>query len=342
MGGVIEQIEAVPISRRLRVAIRTAAGTVRELQGAEVRVRDEGGQIGVGEAPLLDESPTRAASLARGLKAASAKSIGRTPAEAREALAQGSELPAAGAWALDVALAQLQAGEGGLAAFLAEGRNVARVVRTNALLRSDEPAALEREAGRLADAGEHTLKLKVGLGRLSQDVDRTAAARAGAGAGIRLRLDANQAWDEAEAERRLAALASYAPEYVEQPVPASDLVALARLRRASSIPIAADEAARDPTAAARVLDSEAADVLVLKAPMLGAVAAIRLLVHRARDAGVGVVLSSLYDGSVSLWASVALAAALGLEGVHGLGTGPLLENPADAPVPRRGRIELPA
>jgi o-succinylbenzoate synthase len=216
-----------------------------------------------------------------------------------------------------------------------------RVVRTNALVTGDSPAVLEREASALAEAGEHTLKLKVGLGSLAQDVDRVAAVRTGGGGAMALRLDANQAWDEVEARRRIAAFARFGPEYIEQPVAAVDLAALARLRRSSPVPIAADEAARDPAGARRVLEAEAADVLVLKPALGGPAATTRSVVERARRAGVCVVLSSLYDAGISLWASVALAAALGLEAAHGLGTAVLLETPGDAPVPAHGRIELP-
>ena len=94
-------------------------------------------------------------------------------------------------------------------------------------------------------------------------------------------------------------------EYAEQPVPT--VADLAALRRATHVPIAADESIRradDPLAVAR---AEAADVVVLKVQPLGGVAACLRL---AEQVGLPVVVSSALETSVGLAAGLALAAAL--------------------------------
>ncbi len=340
MDGVIERIEIVARSRRLRQPIRTAEGKLRVLAGVELRCHATDGRVGLGEAPLL-AGPDAAERLIAALELVTEDWIGRSPDSARRELAAAAGIEAPGAWALDTALTSLVASRREMAGWFAAGDEPLGVVRTNALITEEHPAAIEKLAAEMVAAGEHTLKLKVGFGTLPQDLDRVAAARAGAGSRTALRLDANQAWDEAEARRRLQAFAPFAPEYLEQPVAATALAALARLRRFSPIPLAADEAVRNGESVERVLAAEAADVLVLKVPLLGTSGTVRRLVERARGHGTRVVLSSLYDGATSLWATVALAAGLRLEEAHGLATGALLEEPGDAPVPHRGRIELP-
>jgi O-succinylbenzoate synthase len=106
---------------------------------------------------------------------------------------------------------------------------------------------------------------------------------------------------------------------------------LARLRRAVSVPIAADESIRraaDPLAVKR---AEAADVVVIKVQPLGGVRACLAL---AEELGLPMVVSSALESSVGIAAGVALAAALpGIEFASGLATVSML---------RRRRLRHPA
>ena len=60
-----------------------------------------------------------------------------------------------------------------------------------------------------------------------------------------LRLDANEAWHPDWAAEHLSDFADFGIDYVEQPIPAGDDAALAKVRRESVVPIAADEGALD-------------------------------------------------------------------------------------------------
>ena len=139
---------------------------------------------------------------------------------------------------------------------------------------------------------------------------RAAAVRAAVGVGSALRADANGAWDEAEARRRLRAFKPFDLEYVEQPVPAADVAALARLRRCSEVRVAADEAVRGVDSLRRVLRDEAADVLVLKPALLGGIGPTRRAAREAAEAGIPVTVSSLLDGAVARAVALHLAASL--------------------------------
>jgi o-succinylbenzoate synthase len=204
----------------------------------------------------------------------------------------------------------------------------------------ERAAALTREA--LA-AGARTLKLKVGGGSLAEDLARVRAVREAAGDGIAIRLDANQAWSEEEAVTALAALRVYEIEYVEQPVAASNLAALARLRRDAGVLVAADESICDLRAARRVLDAKAADLLVVKPMVLGGLYAARQVAALAAERGVPVVVTSLVESAVGRTGALHLAASLGAtRHAHGIATGGLLaEDVADAPAMEQGWVRLP-
>jgi O-succinylbenzoate synthase len=142
---------------------------------------------------------------------------------------------------------------------------------------------------------------------LGAEIARLEAVRDALGPDGAIRVDANGAWDVETAVARLRVLdrAAGGLEYAEQPVPTVD--GLAAVRRAVTVPIAADESIRraaDPLAVAR---AEAADVVVLKVQPLGGVQACLELAERV---GLPVVVSSALETSVGLAAGIALAAAL--------------------------------
>jgi len=151
-------------------------------------------------------------------------------------------------------------------------------------------------------AGYPAVKVKVGF---DGDVDLVAAVRDVVGPRVALRVDANGAWDIDTAVSRLARLARYDLELAEQPV--ATLEELARLRRLTTVPIAADECVRTPHEARRLRELGAADALVLKVQPCGGV---RAALELAELAGVPVIPTSMRETSVGVAAGVALAAAL--------------------------------
>src|SRR5260221_10620414 len=86
---------------------------------------------------------------------------------------------------------------------------------------------------------------------------------------MHLRLDANEAWNLEEAIAVLSQCVPYDIQYIEQPLKASDLAGMPTLRQALPIPIAAAEALHSLERARLVLDSAAADNLVIKPHLAG-------------------------------------------------------------------------
>ncbi|MDN6400795.1 MAG: o-succinylbenzoate synthase, partial [Brachybacterium sp.] len=122
-------------------------------------------------------------------------------------------------------------------------------------------------AHRLARVGgARTAKVKVadpGV-TLAEDAERLEAVRDAMGPAARLRIDANAAWTRQEALAALPVLdrAAGGLEYAEQPC--AELADLAAVRRGLDIPIAADESVRRAEDPLRVVQAEAADLLVMK------------------------------------------------------------------------------
>src|SRR5260370_41215847 len=79
--------------------------------------------------------------------------------------------------------------------------------------------------------------------------------------------------------------------------------------RAVPIPIAVDEALYSLESANRSLDSEAADVLVIKPQLAGGLRAAQQIMQRAAQRGVHSVITSAIEAGIGLAAALHLAAA---------------------------------
>lgn len=175
---------------------------------------------------------------------------------------------------------------------------------------------------------------------LSDEVARLEAVRSALGPSGKIRIDANGGWDVETAVARLKVLdrAAGGLEYAEQPC--ASVEELAAVRKHTDVLVAADESIRRAEDPLRVVELEAADVMVVKvAPLGGARRALRLI----EEIGLPVVVSSALDSSVGLSAGLALAAALPqLPFACGLATSQLLtRDVVSSPLlPVDGKIEV--
>jgi L-alanine-DL-glutamate epimerase-like enolase superfamily enzyme len=231
----LSSVEVIPYALPFKRPYVTARGVLREREMALLRIRDEDGVVGLGEAVPL--------SLRGGVKLAEVVRELEGWAERQE----DEELSAPALCAVKVARMDLL---GRRAADQGGGENEA--VPCNATLVAGEPRAVAADAEAWAADGFTTFKLKLGaesasvsdmrtLSRThgSQDVEMVRLAREALGPEVRIRVDANQAWDLETAKERLSELEPYGIELAEQPV--GTLEELAELSASTSIPLAADE-----------------------------------------------------------------------------------------------------
>lgn len=319
-------------SLSLREPLGTARGEITTRDGWLVGVERDG-QRGVGEAtplPRWTESHGDCGETLRGL----AESWPGVPDAATPAARHGVTLALhdAQARAAGVPLGRHLAGP---------DAPVADAVAVNATIGDAPVAETVDRAEAAVDAGYGTLKLKVGVRDPEVDVERLCAVRDAVEAGITLRADANGAWDYTTARDVLVDLADVGVEYVEQPVPATELGALSSLR-GRGVGVAADESLAEYSVR-EVVEADAADILILKPMALGGPESTLRAAGKARTAGVSSVVTTTIDGAVARAAAVHVAACLPGDRAHGLATGDLLAEDLGAdPVPVvDGRISVP-
>jgi len=172
------------------------------------------------------------------------------------------------------------------------------VVPVNALVTGFDPDPADL-------AGFGCVKIKMGRRDVRSEISLVSAVRDMVGPSVALRVDANGAWDETTAESVLTSLAPYGIELAEQPV--TGLEAMARLRRRTPVPLAADECVRSVQDARRLRSLHAADAIVLKVQPLGGM--WRALAV-AEAAGVPALVSSMMETSVGIAVGLHLAASL--------------------------------
>ena len=205
-----------------------------------------------------------------------------------------------------------------------------------------EPTDLAAQGAAMAADGHSVIYIKAGV-RGQPDEPKVAAVRDAIGDGVALRIDPNEAWDTETAVRTIRSLEKYDLDFVEQPVPADDVAALAEVRSRVSTRIAADQAVHTDDELARVLDAEAADVVVLGSGEVGGLASLRRMAARAARRDVEVNRHGWLESGISTFASLQVLSVIpnltpGNQVMHQL----LRDSTVTTPLPMAGgTIEVP-
>ncbi|MBN8942751.1 MAG: mandelate racemase [Rhizobiales bacterium] len=216
------------------------------------------------------------------------------------------------------------------------------VTDTNQTLFWQDDASLIERAEAYAARGFLQLKLRIGITAFDDDLRRLALLRAHLGPAARLSVDANGQWDMAAAPARLEALARLGIEYVEQPLPAGDWEATARIAAVSPVPIMLDESLSSFAAVEQLAATRAAPLAHLKLAKLGGLDRMMAAGRCLSAAGIGVMIGQMNEGVVSTLAAAHAALALGASLRELYGADHLTGDPA-TPAPRYsdGLLHLP-
>ncbi|MGW2260132.1 enolase C-terminal domain-like protein [Streptomyces sp. NPDC001780] len=114
------------------------------------------------------------------------------------------------------------------------------------------------------------IKLKVG-GDLADDVRRMKLARDAVGPDVRIAVDANQRWDVSDALRWMAALAPYAPHWIEEPTSPDDILGHAAVRAGQPVKVATGEHVANRVVFKQLLQAGAVDYLQIDAARVAGV-----------------------------------------------------------------------
>ncbi|HEY5486735.1 MAG TPA: mandelate racemase/muconate lactonizing enzyme family protein [Candidatus Limnocylindrales bacterium] len=342
----LERVEAIHVRVPFRRPLLDATGEFTHRRTWLLRIVDAEGNEGLGEAAL---NPV-AADVTAGSLAALIREIvpelaaGRTPAWS-DLAAEGEPGRAAMAAVHSAIGALLAARDAPSAAAAAP-----TPIPVSAAIPFAGPDAGAEAAAQAIELGFGTLKLRAGFERSTdQLVDRLRAIRAAVGPEPRLRIDAGGAWDLETAAERIAAVAPFRVEFVEQPLVAWDLAGHAALRERVRVPIALDESIDSEGSARAALAERAADVVIVKPARVGGLAATMRVVEAAGAASASVVLGTYFETGVGIAAVLRIAAALpladsGRQPAHGVATaGVLVHDLLAAPLPiERGAMAVPA
>jgi L-alanine-DL-glutamate epimerase-like enolase superfamily enzyme len=170
------------------------------------------------------------------------------------------------------------------------------------------PGEMAEEAVEWVKKGFETIYFKVGFDP-TLDISRMAAIRGAVGEPVRIRVDANQAWSPGAARRIIGAMAEFKPEYIEQPVLASNLDEMAAVRRSVTVPILAHEASLSVEGSLAVIHAGAADALQLDPRFDSGFSGARLAAQMAEVAGLPVVTHTFGELGVATAAVMQLHAA---------------------------------
>ena len=164
---------------------------------------------------------------------------------------------------------------------------------------------LVKEAGGVFEQGFTAIKLKVGKLSAAEDAARVGAVRRAFGDGVDILLDANGGWKSApEAIGALRRLEEFAPYWIEEPVRADNLRAMAAIAEAVDIPVATGELEATRWAFAELVERKAAAILQPDATVCGGASEWLKIAHYAAALDIPVAPHYHWDYHTQLCAAV--------------------------------------
>jgi len=299
----------LPYSLPLIRPWQTSQGKISERQGRLFRLRSADGRIGWGDCAPFPEF---------GINDAAAQSFAEECAQL-DLAAQAAGLP--------------------LNAFLSGNPAIGRI-GVNAVLGSIATIDHEILQKTVAD-GFTVIKLKAGIREVDDEIAMLKRLATGLPTGIQLRLDANGAWDMAQARRFVERCSGLPVEVLEEPLINPSHAALAELQSMVEFPIAVDESVH--LLDAQFFHHPPVRRLVLKPPRQGSLLSCVELGLRARASGIEPIVSSSLESACGVLACAQLAAAIAPTAIHGLATNQwFVLNTGTEPEIRHGHLTMPA
>jgi muconate cycloisomerase len=311
----------IPIAVRLPLArpVSMAGVTLREADNLLIRIEDELGNVGWGEAA---SAPTMTGETLAGMLAAAEFLRPRLEDAAVEDLETfsgfvdrliygNSSVKAA----IDIALHDLAGRRQKVPLHdLLGGKCRDRVAVLHMLATGDRSSDLADARARAA-GGYQAYKVKVGVagpaGRVQRDIERCAEIRAALGPGIRISADANQGYERGEGVAFAKSAEAAGLDFIEQPIHGADLEGMQQIVAAGPVPVGADEGIHSIADIDRHHSLKAAHGGSLKIIKLGGIGGVIRGGRRAHALGMHVNLASkTAESSIANAAIVHAAVAL--------------------------------
>lgn len=203
--------------------------------------------------------------------------------------------------AFDIALYDIASQHAGIPLYKFLGGKNDKTIVTDYTVSIGEPDKMAADAVKIKNEGYPAIKVKVGRDG-KKDVERMKAIRAAVGKDIPLRIDANQGWSVAEAIETLNALAPLDIQHCEEPIARWDFMNLPQVRKASPIPIMADECCGDEHDAERLLNLDACDYMNIKLGKAGGIFKALKIVELAKKKDLHLQVGAFMESRVAMTA----------------------------------------
>jgi muconate cycloisomerase len=306
----ITAVHAEPISGTIVPDLAIISSLGRHIVGQYVlvRVHDEAGRVGLGEASVTSvwSGETQAGTIALIEQVFAPLVVGAEPFDV-EWIGRRLDRAAFGnsfaKGAIEMALLDLQGQTLGVPVYkLLGGRDVEakQGIRLKFVVGAVEPELAAQRARRMVERGWRSIKVKIGRHEDPQvDVERLRAVRDAIGPDVWLSVDANGGYTVDQAVWVAPRLEQLDVALFEQPTRRGDHAAMAEVRRRSGIPIMADESVFTPQDALEVIRQQAADVLSLYPGKHGGVRATQQIAKLAEAAGIPCTIGSNLEREVA-------------------------------------------
>jgi o-succinylbenzoate synthase len=206
----------------------------------------------------------------------------------------------------------------------------------NGLIWMGEADDMLRQINEKVNSGFSILKMKVGAIDFKKEVELIRSIRQQYPySQISIRLDANGAFEPAEALKKLEILAALNIHSIEQPIKAGHPVKMAEICRHSPIPVALDEeliGITDKDEMEKLLSHIHPQYIILKPSLLGGFKKSEEWAHQAENQGAGWWITSALESNIGLNAIAQWTATLQNPLPQGLGTGSLYTNNVPSPL----------
>ncbi|MCI0684832.1 MAG: mandelate racemase/muconate lactonizing protein [Gemmataceae bacterium] len=303
----IAAIEALPIHGAIKPEFAIISSLGRHIVGQYVlvRIRDQEGRVGLGEASVTSvwSGETQAGAIALIRQEFEPIVVGADPFDL-EWITHRMDKAAFGnsfaKGAVEMALLDLQGQILGVPVYKLLGGKPPEDpgIRLKFVVGAVESALAAQRAKRMVDLGWKSIKVKVGRDPQA-DVERLKAVRDAIGPDTWLSVDANGGYTVDQAVWAACHFEKLNVMLFEQPTRRGDHEAMAEVRRRSGIPIMADESVFTPADALAVIRHRAADVMSLYPGKHGGIRATQQIAKIAEAAGIPCTIGSNLEREVA-------------------------------------------
>lgn len=309
---LVEPISAVV---RPELAIVSSLGAHVAGQYVLVRLRDEGGEEGLGEASVTSvwSGETQTGTIALIEQVFRPLIVGADPFDSAWILPRLSQAAFGNSFAraaVEMALLDLQGKLLGVPVCKLLGGGATRTegIRLKFVIGAVEPELAAERSGRMVQQGWTAIKVKIGR-QPQVDIARVRAVRERIGAATWLSVDANGGYTVEQAVRVSRELERLDVALFEQPTRRGDHLAMAEVRQRSGIPIMADESLFTVQDALDLVRHRSADLFSIYPGKHGGIREAQAIARIAEAASIPCTIGSNLEREVATAAMAHLVAS---------------------------------